>query len=262
MRQLGRANLERDARYLRPLLGPLWMIVDDDDNLNLNPVGPVVRLGEANGAAVELRRILDYNSDGTPYTDAGGDQQVRYGLFLVGQNGVPQVSLLSGTQASPNLASLHVNQQGVRAGVPEIPFTVEQRVGMTNEGGLAICVVAGENLVRGNVVYVKIASGADGKVYKTIHTDGESIQMPVGFVYADADADSYVWVVTNGIAYALPESGITAARGNVVIVSNAETGRVEQAATTPTTEHWRECGHWLDTGSGNGALARLIIHFN
>ena len=64
--------------------------------------------------------------------------------------------------------------------------------------------------------------------------------MPVGFVYADAAADAEVWIVTSGIAYALPESGVTAARGNVVFVSNAEAGRVEQSATVPTTEHWRE----------------------
>jgi hypothetical protein len=132
----------------------------------------------------------------------------------------------------------------------------------TADGGLAVLMVAGETLSRGNIVFAKNAGGADGKAWKTVYTDGESIQMPLGFVYQDAAADADVWIVTNGIAYALPETGITAARGNVVVVSNAEHGRVEQSATVPTTEHWRECGHWIDTGSGNGALARLIVHFN
>ena len=40
-------------------------------------------------------------------------------------------------------------------------------------------------------------------------------------------------------------------------------GLVKQSATLPSAEdHWRECGHWLDTGSGNGAITRAIVHFN
>lgn len=225
----------------------------------LNPASGVARAGYAHGPAVEIRRILDYNDDGTPYTDAGGEQQVRYGIFLLGQTGAVGASLLTGTQAAPNQAVVWVDGG---SGVPTLPVAVSERVGLTPDGGLAVLAVAGENLSRGNVVYVKLAGGADGKVYKTVYNDGESIQMPVGFAYADAYANGDVWIVTNGIAYALPESGVTAARGNVVFVSNAESGRVEQSATAPVAEHWRECGHWLDTGSGAGVLTRLIIHFN
>lgn len=150
----------------------------------------------------------------------------------------------------------------VFADFTEDGLSVDDAVRLTPEGGLAVKVVAGEALSRGNVVYVKQSGGADGKVWKTVYTDGESIQMPTGVVYADASANADVWVVTGGIAYALPESGITAARGNVAFCSNAESGRLEQGATAPVAEHWRECGHWLDTGSGNGALTRLMIHFN
>jgi hypothetical protein len=86
--------------------------------------------------------------------------------------------------------------------------------------------------------------------------------MPIGVVFADATANAEVVVVTSGIAYVLPESDQTGARGNVIFVSASEAGRVDQSASTPTTEHWREVGHFIDTGSGNGALTRAILHFN
>lgn len=72
----------------------------------LNPSSGVARAGYAHGPAVEIRRILDYNDDGTPYLDAGGEQQARYGLFVRQQNGVVGISLLSGTQDQPNHAAL------------------------------------------------------------------------------------------------------------------------------------------------------------
>lgn len=128
----------------------------------------------------------------------------------------------------------------------------------TVEGGFSVKLTAGENLSRGEVVYVKIANGADGKVWKA-PTSGD---MPIGVVFADALANAEVVVITSGIAYVLPESGITAARGNVIFTSASAAGRVAQSATVPTTEHWRECGHFLDTGSGNGAITRALIHFN
>lgn len=130
---------------------------------------------------------------------------------------------------------------------------------VTEEGGLAVKVVAGENLVRGEVVYVKSTSGADGKVWKN-PIDGD---MPVGIVYANADADAEVIIITNGIAYVLPNAADTAVRGNVIFSSSTTAGRVDQAASTPAaTQHFRECGHWLDTGSGAGTITRAIVHFN
>lgn len=130
----------------------------------------------------------------------------------------------------------------------------------TPEGGWAVQLVAGENLAVGDVVYVKITSGADGKVWKN-PVDGD---MPIGVCYAAVSANANVWVVVSGIASVLPESGITAARGNVIYSSNSEAGRVDQSGTIPvsTADHWREIGHFLDTGSGNGVATRAIIHFN
>jgi len=47
-----------------------------------------------------------------------------------------------------------------------------------------------------------------------------------------------------------------------MFVSATQAGRVNQSSSTPTTEHWRECGHFINTGSGAGVLAKAIIHFN
>lgn len=130
---------------------------------------------------------------------------------------------------------------------------------LTPYGGYAIKAVAGENLYEGEVVYVKITSGADGKVWKApIDSD-----MPVGVVYADASANADVYLVVFGIGYVLPTAGVTAARGNVIYVSASTAGRVDQAATLPAVaNHNREVGHFLDTGTGNGVKTRAIIHWN
>lgn len=131
------------------------------------------------------------------------------------------------------------------------------KAGITEEGGFYVVLVAGENLSRGEVV--SNSTTTDGRVVKN-PIDGD---MPWGVVYADATSGNQVKVVTDGIAYVLPESGITAARGNVIYSSDAEAGRVDQAASVPAAlTHWREIGHFVDTGSGNGALTRAIIHQN
>lgn len=128
--------------------------------------------------------------------------------------------------------------------------------------GRAIQLVAGEALSRGNIVCIKQTGGVDGQVFKVPITGNEN-EMPIGVVYADAALGAAVTVVVNGIAYVLPESTVTAARGNVLFTSTTEAGRATQSATGgATTAHWRECGHWLDTGSGAGALCRAILHFN
>lgn len=62
--------------------------------------------GDPIGATLELRRIRDLNANGTPYLDAGGEQQRRVMLAARGQNGMPGVVILSGTQSEPNTAAL------------------------------------------------------------------------------------------------------------------------------------------------------------
>lgn len=151
-----------------------------------------------------------------------------------------------------------VDSSGVSSALVTVQEVDATNAGITSEGGLYTLLVAGESLARGEVVYIKDTSGADGKVWKCPTSNDK----PIGIVYANASANAAVKIVTNGIAYALPESGITAVRGNVMLTSTTAAGRVAQSAAPNTTEHWRECGHFLDTGSGNGALTRAVLHFN
>ena len=105
MQRFGQGTLERDARQMSALLTLAWATVEPDGSLQLRPVGNTVRMGGL-GPALELRRIADTNADGTPKLDAGGEQQVRYGLFLRNSSGVDAVALLSGTAAQPDRAAL------------------------------------------------------------------------------------------------------------------------------------------------------------
>jgi hypothetical protein len=136
---------------------------------------------------------------------------------------------------------------------------VAAKVKLTPEGGFAVKVVAGEAVALGEVVYSKVSGGADGKVWLN-PIDGD---MPIGVVYAAAAADADLWVVTSGIASVLPNAADTATRGYVIVSSSTTAGRVDQSATVPSAAtHFREVGHWIDTGSGAGAATRAIVHFN
>jgi len=61
----------------------------------------------------------------------------------------------------------------------------------------------------------------------------------------------------------LPEAGVTATLGYVLYTSATTAGTVAQAATVPAAAtHFKEVGHWAESGSDAGALARAVIHFN
>lgn len=170
---------------------------------------------------------------------------------LIIKGNATQTSNIRETQTSASAVLWAENNAGDLTGL---------KAGFTAEGGLFVNVVAGENLSRGEVVYSQQgAGGADGKVYKN-PVDGD---MPLGIVYADAVSNAAVKVVVSGIAYVLPQAAITATRGYVLYSSATTAGRADQAASVPAAlQHFREIGHWIDTGSGNGVLTRAIIHFN
>lgn len=126
---------------------------------------------------------------------------------------------------------------------------------ITSEGGYAVKWTAGEALNQGECVYI---NQTDGLIYKT-PTNGP---MPVGFVYANASASASVWIVVSGIAYVLPDTDESITRGYVLTTSGEQAGRVDSQSGLPGSEHWQECGHALETSSGNGALTKAIIHFN
>lgn len=135
----------------------------------------------------------------------------------------------------------------------------EVRSKLTPEGVFAVLLRAGEDLVAGEVVYIpQTGTGYDGEVRKA----PTSSDMPIGVVYADAKVTEGVWIVTNGRVAVLPETGVTAARSNVIFTSASQAGRVDKSATAPVNEHWRECGHYLVNGTGNGVAAMAILHFN
>jgi hypothetical protein len=130
----------------------------------------------------------------------------------------------------------------------------------TDEGGRAILYTAGENLAKGEVVCF-LQGGTGGRVYKC-PTSGNSADMPIGIVYADATSGNSVWIVCSGRAEALPEAGLTLTMGYVCSVSTSTSGRVTQENTPSTVQHWRECGHPEANGSANGALTFINVHFN
>ena len=142
-------------------------IADDDMDVVLSST--VTDLSEgAGGGSAELTLQASYTASGLTAQSAN--------VFLSATDESSIDLVVSG--ATLNNALLDANG-----------WSVSDAVRMTPEGGLAVKVVAGEALSRGNVVYVKISGGADGKVWKTVYTDGEAIQMPTGIVYANAERE-------------------------------------------------------------------------
>jgi len=129
---------------------------------------------------------------------------------------------------------------------------------ITAEGGYAVKLTAGETLNKGEVVYFQ-QGGTNNNVIKN-PIDGD---MPIGIVYATVSSTAGVWVVISGIAEVLPNAADTAAMGYVIYSSSTTAGRVDQANTVPAAAtHFKECGHFIATGTGAGVLTKAIIHFN
>lgn len=157
-------------------------------------------------------------------------------------------------------AYLPIKLRGTR--VEFYPSGTTARTIWTPDGGVAVALVAGEALNLGEVVAIKQAGGADGKVWKC-PTTGNELDMPMGVVWASASADAAVWIVVAGRVLILPEAATTATRGYVLEASTATAGRAAQSATSGgTASHWREVGHWLADGSGAGAATMAVLHFN
>ncbi len=131
---------------------------------------------------------------------------------------------------------------------------------VTPVGGFAVAMTAGSDLAEGEVVSI-LQAGANNTVFRTPISGNEN-DMPLGAVLADALLGETVWVVVSGRAYVLPEAALTAALGDVMYTSGTTAGRVAQAASTGTAQHWRECGHWIEAGSGAGVKALAVMHFN
>lgn len=127
---------------------------------------------------------------------------------------------------------------------------------LTKDGGYATRFIAEEALNVGEVVQV---GTANGKVVK----NAVDSDMPIGVVYETAAQNNEVWIVHAGVAYVLPNASDTATRGYIIHSSSTTAGRASQSATLPAVaQHNREIGHFIETGSGAGAMARAILHWN
>lgn len=236
------------------------------ENVALGTNGLIFNTTGSNNISIGTNAGLYHANGSTQLTDP--EKSIYIGGYCRGYNNSDDNTIVIGygaigTGANQTvLGSTSTTKTTVRGDVVTTNGSTNA-AGITKEGGFWVRMVAGEALYRGEVVAsIQGAGGADGKVWKC-PTSGNENDMPLGVVYADASANAEVWIITSGIAYVLPTSGVTATRGYVLTASTTTAGRVDQAATVPAAAtHFKEVGHFIDTGSGNGALTRAIVHFN
>ena len=147
----------------------------------------------------------------------------------------------------------------------ENPASREQKARFTPSGGFAVKLTnkTGGNSVKGEIV--RVNSGANNSVTKTIDTAPDC----VGAFYESGIADgAEAWVVVSGIADVYFIGNTT--RGNFArtfVASEAGyvTGQAiaEAVPSAPfaTDKHFCEIGHVLETRTGAG-LAKCVLHFN
>lgn len=127
-----------------------------------------------------------------------------------------------------------------------------------NSSGFVVWMRAQEDLVEGEYVMPGSIAATDGIPYcKKNAVDGVS---GIGAVYTSTNVGELVPVIVGGLAYLLPESGVTAAQGYIAYSSNAEAGRVDQSNTAP--DNGRVIGVFVETGSGAGVKALAVISKN
>lgn len=132
---------------------------------------------------------------------------------------------------------------------------------ITENGGIAVKMTAGENLVKGDMVDIH----NDGKVYKII----KDVPDVIGCVYTAVSANAEVWIIVSGIAEVYFVGNTTAgdlARGFLTADgASYVTGQAlsEALPTSPfaSDKHFYEIGHVLETRVGAG-LAKVVLHFN
>ena len=131
----------------------------------------------------------------------------------------------------------------------------------TGEYGLQISLTAGATIAKGNTLsYIQ---GGTALRVSPVPTTWNENELPMGIAYAAATSWNDVWVWINWLCQILPESDETATLWYNLVTSTSEAWTVTQSASVPVAAtHFREVGHWAQSGSGNGALTLAIIHFN
>lgn len=130
----------------------------------------------------------------------------------------------------------------------------------TTEGGVADRYVAYGSASRGQVASIR--QGGTALQVNPVPVASNETDMPIGVYYTNVTNGQDAWIVNRGTAYAMPESTVTAAQGYVGFCSTTQAGRLDQAASIGAAQHWREVTHWMENGSGAGAIARANLHFN
>ncbi len=159
---------------------------------------------------------------------------------------------------------------GVGTASPSLIFSMNEKIGFTPIGGLAIKLTnkTGSNTVAGQLV--KIDTATDDAFILSIADEDET----TGIVFESGIADgSEAWMVVSGIADVAMEDSTAATRGNWVRTSITEAGYADATNAAPPgggipelDRHMKEIGNCIETvsagGGGTHILARCIIHFN
>lgn len=129
---------------------------------------------------------------------------------------------------------------------------------ITTLGGIAIKMVASEDLVEGEIVEATM-----GGTSKQVRKCSAGEDWPLGAVYASVSSGDDVWIIIGGLGYVLPESTVTPAIGDHVYVTagGGTDGRADMQSTINTVRHWGEIGHCVEA-SAQGVKCLCVIHFN
>jgi hypothetical protein len=126
---------------------------------------------------------------------------------------------------------------------------------MTN-GAYQVRYMAGETLVAGNLVSASV--DVDYQVRKLVAAGYDCI----GVASHAATSGQYVWVTVSGMEQALIYSWPT--RGHVALggpVAGACTNIAVPSSSPSNDEHWREIGHFMQTGTNTAGRVWVNLHF-
>lgn len=169
-----------------------------------------------------------------------------------------QINLVcDNTTASVNQVSMYTNH--IRIGDSAI-------VSISTGGYTCYCIRAYVSGTQSEGTILKWSNAADATMVPVTAGD----DMPVGIMVMADDGtnnyfvtNNYAWVAVQGYARVKNGSAVNGTRGDVAYVHATEGGVANFASSIPaSTDHWREIGHVVSTGSGSGGYTLCTLHFN
>ncbi len=130
-----------------------------------------------------------------------------------------------------------------------------KKIALTGDGGVAISLIAGSTLYRGDIVY---CSGNDS-IVSLVPTSSAATTPIFGVVYADADETAIVWVVISGIALVNFESAVYGIAGHYWIPSSYTDG-VAKDSTNNTTNLCSRGGIILQSADTGGQSIYCLVN--